>query len=114
MDFNTSDVAALVICGVVGLAVAGAGAAMLTGRGAFLIAGYNTMSKARKEKYDEKALCRFTGKIMLPIGLLTPFVAISGIFGAAAWFGFVYTAVVSGLVIFAVTYVNTGDRFRKR
>lgn len=37
------------------------------GKGAFLIAGYNTASKAEKAKYDEKALCRFMGKIMFAL-----------------------------------------------
>ena len=37
-----------------------------TGRGTFLIAGYNTMPKEEKEKYDAVALCKFMGKMMLP------------------------------------------------
>ncbi len=34
---------------------------LFTGRGANLIAGYNTASKEEKSKYDEKKLCRVTG-----------------------------------------------------
>lgn len=34
---------------------------LLTGRGAFLIAGYNTASKKEKSRYNEKKLCRVTG-----------------------------------------------------
>ena len=34
---------------------------LLSGRGEFLIAGYNTMSKDRKARYDEKRLCRMIG-----------------------------------------------------
>ncbi|MCL2142331.1 MAG: DUF3784 domain-containing protein [Methanimicrococcus sp.] len=37
----------------------------LTGRGGFLIAGYNTLPKAQKEKYDEKALCQSMGRFLL-------------------------------------------------
>lgn len=36
-------------------------AVLLSGRGSWLIAGYNTASKEKKEKYDEKKLCRVTG-----------------------------------------------------
>ena len=36
---------------------------LLNGKGAFLIAGYNTMSKKRKALYDEKAMCRFAGAL---------------------------------------------------
>ena len=37
------------------------------GKGAFLIAGYNTASQKEKAKYDEKALCRFMGKLMFAL-----------------------------------------------
>lgn len=38
---------------------------LFTGRGTWLIAGYNTMKPEEKEKYDEKKLCRGTGILML-------------------------------------------------
>ncbi len=38
---------------------------LLSGRGAWLIAGYNTMSPEEKARYDEKALCRSTGWMLL-------------------------------------------------
>ncbi|SDC30483.1 protein of unknown function [Terribacillus halophilus] len=34
------------------------------GKGAFLLAGYNTMSDRDKDQYDEVALCKFMAKIM--------------------------------------------------
>ncbi len=33
----------------------------LSGRGSWLIAGFNTASREKKERYDEKKLCRVTG-----------------------------------------------------
>lgn len=49
---------------------------LLSGRGGFLIAGYNTASEAEKKKYDEKKLCRVMGGGMtiimgLIVGLLS-------------------------------------------
>ena len=41
----------------------GLGVLFSKGKGAFLIAGYNTASRSEKENYDEKALCRF----MVPV-----------------------------------------------
>lgn len=38
---------------------------MLTGRGSFLIAGYNFMPESEKAKYNEKHLCQFVGMLML-------------------------------------------------
>ncbi len=39
----------------------GLGVLFSKGKGAFLIAGYNTMSKEKKARYDKNALCRFMG-----------------------------------------------------
>ena len=83
---------------------------LLTGRGGFLIAGYNTAPKSEKDKLDEKRLCKFMGKILLPIGVLTLLLGIESI---ASWFFWVYMAAIFGLVIFAAVYANTGNRFRK-
>ncbi|WP_414046688.1 DUF3784 domain-containing protein [Macrococcus equi] len=46
---------------------------MLTGRGSFLIAGYNFLPKEEKAKYNEKRLCQFVGLLML---LMSIFVVI--------------------------------------
>ncbi|WP_414053949.1 DUF3784 domain-containing protein [Macrococcus equi] len=46
---------------------------MLTGRGGFLIAGYNFLPKEEKAKYNEKRLCQFVGLLML---LMSIFVVI--------------------------------------
>lgn len=40
------------------------------GKGAFLIAGYNTMSPAERAQYDEKKLCKAMGNFMLVLALL--------------------------------------------
>ena len=43
---------------------------LLSGRGGFLISGYNTSSPVKKAQYDEKKLCRVTGAGMLYITIL--------------------------------------------
>lgn len=40
-----------------------------SGKGAALLAGYNTLSEEDKANYDEPALCRFMGKIMYGVFL---------------------------------------------
>ena len=45
----------------------GLGVLFSKGKGAFLIAGYNTMSKEKKARYDKNALCRFMGKLMFAL-----------------------------------------------
>lgn len=82
------------------------------GKGAFLIAGYNTSSKNEKAKYDEKALCRFMGKSMFALAL--------GIFlwGLSEWLArpFLFTIgliIFFGTIVFMVVYANTKNRFKK-
>ena len=92
---------------------AGLGALFSKGKGAFLIAGYNTMSRAKKARYDQRALCRFMGKLMFAMALCWVPVALGTLLewewlylaGIAA-----YLIVVAGGVIWA----NTGRRFQKK
>ena len=109
---TSSDIAGLIIMSLLGLLIIVIAVFWLLGRGAFLLAGYNTMSKEEKEKYDEKSLCKFMGKIILPIGVLTPSIAIGGIYGID-WIGGAYIAFVIVIIVFALVYCNTGNRFRK-
>ena len=83
---------------------------LLSGCGSFLIAGYNTMSKDKKAQYDAKALCKFMGKMFLPMGILCFGFLIEGII---YWYTWVYLAITFVLVLVAVVYVNTGNRFKK-
>lgn len=41
-----------------------------SGRGAFLIAGYNTMSAEEKAQYDKKKLCKVVGNFMFVLAAL--------------------------------------------
>ena len=103
----------MVISVIVGLLLAALGLFMLlSGRGSFLIAGFNTMSKEEKEKYDSNALCKFVGKIILPIGIAILSVFIGGLLDSA-WFAIGFVVLTIGVVIFAVVYSNTGNRFKK-
>ena len=46
------------------------GIILLTGKGSWLIAGYNTANKEDKEKYNEKKLCRSMGIMFLLISVI--------------------------------------------
>lgn len=41
--------------------------ALSKGKGAWLIAGYNTMSDSEKATYDQEALCKFMSKVIYGI-----------------------------------------------
>ena len=42
-------------------------------KASFLIAGYNTSSKLQKEKYNEKALCKFIGNLLFGFAAIFSF-----------------------------------------
>jgi len=106
------NIGLLIITIGTGLVLVGIAIPLLLGKGSSLIAGYNTMSKEEKAKYDEVAMCKFVGKTLLPMGILTPSVSLAGIFDMP-WLIAVYIIVVLGLSIFAAVYCNTGNRFKK-
>ena len=106
------DIIALIATGALGLVVVVMAIVLLSGRGSFLIAGFNTMSKAEKARYDEKSLCRFVGRILLPIGILLPLNTLGAIYGLI-WINILFVVVTLALVFFAVIYANTGNRFKK-
>ncbi|WP_434296719.1 DUF3784 domain-containing protein [Clostridium sporogenes] len=82
------------------------------GKGSFLIAGFNTMSKEEKEQYDVVSLCKFMGKVMFIIAFCITLFLLSEIFKIKVilYIGLILFFVV---VIFTLIYTNTGNRFKK-
>lgn len=73
---------------------------LLSGRGAFLIAGYNTAAPEEKAAYDEKKLCRITGGGLLVCGILLLLWAALGE-DAPSWFiaAFIIATMVDVIVM---------------
>ena len=76
---------------------------LFTGKGSWLIAGYNTASKKEKEKYDKQKLCRVMGIMCAIIAAMT---------GILAWlndesYAMIYGIILCIVVITTVFYVNT-------
>lgn len=89
------------------------GIVFIQGKGAFLIAGYNTSSKAEKEKYNEKALCRFMGKMMFLFAVCFLVMILSDMLENLAflWIGL---GLFGAVVVFTLIYANTGNRFKNK
>ncbi|MHA6261377.1 DUF3784 domain-containing protein [Sporosarcina sp. CAU 1771] len=82
------------------------------GKGAFLIAGYNTMSEDKKAQYDEVAMCKFMGKIMYGISFSIFLWGLSAMVDSPILFG-IGMGLFFAFLIFAIVRMNSGDRFKK-
>ena len=82
------------------------------GKGADLIAGYNTLSPREKEKYDKEKLCKTMSKMMFLLAATWAVAALGEVFHANAlcWTGI---ALFLAVAIGGAIYMNTGDRCRK-
>jgi len=86
---------------------------LLNGKGAFLIAGYNLMSKKEQAKYDEKALCRFTGMVTLWMTCCMALFPISILIGVT-WVLYCAVGITTVSAVVFLIYANTGNRFLKK
>lgn len=79
---------------------------LLSGRGGFLIAGYNTASREDKSRYDEKKLCRVTGGFM---ALATILITVQALLGdnPPDWYGRFMGIVIFGSVALLIILCNT-------
>lgn len=80
------------------------------GKWSFLIAGFNTMNKKEKEKYDVISLCKFMGKFMFIIAFCILLCTLSDIWKMSILFN-IGTGLLYVSIIFVIIYSNTGNRF---
>ena len=93
-------------------AVFAVGPYIFNGKGLFLIAGYNTASKAKKEKIDEKKLCGYMGKLMFAFAGCFLILIASDILGEM-WLLWLGLALFFGVGIGGVIYINTGNSLKR-
>ena len=88
------------------------GILFLCGKGIFFVAGYNTLPREKKEAYDEKRLLSFMAKMMFTLALCWCPALLGAILDQTflLWIGVTLLGI---MVLFAVIYTNTGDRFKK-
>jgi preprotein translocase subunit SecG len=82
------------------------------GKGANLIAGYNTASEADKAKIDEKKLCKYVGRLMFVLASCMSLLVLSFLLKSKAleWIGLglFLVSIAIGLI-----WINTGGRILK-
>ncbi len=105
------DISGIVVCSFVLLLLIGIGSFLRSGRGAFLISGYNMLSKEKKARYNEKALCRFTGNLLFLVAFYLIFAVIGGIYNIVWLVKLILTLIIL-TVIAGIIYVNTNESFK--
>lgn len=104
-------VAAIIIV-VTALPTALLGWFFLRGRGAFLLAGYNTMSPEEQAKWDAPALLHCAGKAILGmVGCMLLWAV--ALWMDQMWLFWVSFAAFVLICIGLIAYVNTDERFRR-
>jgi len=86
---------------------------LLSGRGAFLIAGHNMLPKEDRMKIDEPALCRAMGKLMLAVTISLLFYIPGAIFNSNFFF-IIGTVCMILSIIIGLIYMNIGNRYDKK
>ncbi len=88
------------------------GIVLSSGRGSFLIAGFNMMPEEEQQKYDEIALCKFMGKISFALCFSLLFFILSTLLDAT-WPDVVGGILMIGICLFAISYTLGFKRFLK-
>ena len=89
-----------------------AGIFLLRGKCLWLVAGYNTMSAKKKEKYDQLALGKFMGKVFFAFAVIVPAIMLGSLFHIPILM-WIAVGLVVALVIFMIIFANTNQRFIK-
>ena len=103
----------IAIIATITLAVWLNGILLLSGRGAFLIPGFNKLTPEQKSKYNQKALCKFMGIIMMILGGLSLLFGIGLIF-EWFWTSVVFIVGISVVFVFSFIYVNNSKKLRQK
>lgn len=102
----------LIVHGVMAGIFTGLGILFFKGKGSFLIAGYNTASKAEKENIDEKKLCKYMGKLMFSLAGSVLVILASDVWNEM-WLLWLGLALFFGIILGGIIYINTGGRLKK-
>ena len=110
---NPEQIMSFLVSSIFAVPVIVIGIVLCCGKGAFLIAGYNTASPKEKAEYDEKALCRATGVLLLVIVGCVELLLLGAVLDMTAlmWGGGILMAVSTA---FGLIYINKSRRFRRK
>lgn len=109
---NMEQITGFIICSVFAVPGIIFGLVLCAGRGADLIAGYNTAPAAERAKWNEKALCRATGIFLLLMVGCIELSCLGAVLGVEplTWGGMF---LMVPLTVGGLLYINKSKRFKR-
>jgi Flp pilus assembly protein TadB len=103
-----------VVAIIITIALIVLGLILRTGKGAFLIAGYNTMSDMEKAQWDKDALCKSTGNLLIGIGVvLFAIFCIANLNSPPQWLIMVIVIVLIIGIFCWIVHVNKSKKYKR-
>ena len=110
---ETDYVKMFIICGFILTLILFLAILLVTGKiGSGIISGFSTMSEEKREIYDEKAVCRFVGWLMI-VSYCVIFLIPIGIYFEIKWLVYFGRVFIFVIPIVGCIYGNTSKRLLK-
>ena len=110
---NAEQIASFLVCSIFSIPVIFFAIILCHGKGADMIAGFNTASPEERAKWDETALCRAVGILLFVMVGCIELLLLGAILGMTAlmWGGGVLLAAST---VFGLIYINTSQHLRRK
>lgn len=89
------------------------GFVLRSGKGEWLLSGYNMLSEKEKNEYNRLAVCRFTGNLTISFAIIFFLMSICNSYLKSSYKS-ILVMILMALSVIVVIYANTGNRFRKK
>ena len=110
---NAEQIASFLVCSIFSVPVIFFAIILCHGKGADMIAGFNTASPEERAKWDETALCRAVGILLFVMVGCIELLFLGAILDIAAlkWSGGILLAAST---VFGLIYINTSKRLKRK
>ena len=109
---NAEQIASFLVCSIFSIPVIFFAIILCHGKGADMIAGFNTASPEERAKWDEAALCRAVGVLLFVLVGCLELLLLGAVLGIPAleWGGGILLAAST---VFGLIYINKSKRFKR-
>ena len=110
---NAEQIASFIVMSIFSVPVIFFAIILCCGKGADMIAGFNTASPEERAKWDETALCRAVGILLFVMVGCIEFLLLGAVLDITAliWGGGILFAIST---VFGLIYINKSKRFKRK